>query len=343
LAQGEGFIVITGEVGAGKSTLVSHLMQSVDKTRLTAATIVTSHLDGLDLVHMAAAAFGIDTRGLDKASTLKSIENFLHAEARTGRRCLLVVDEAQNLSIDALEELRMLSNFQLGSSALLQIFLLGQPEFRDLVRDAPELEQLRQRVIATHHLEPMHANEVEPYIIHRLSRAGWNGNPSFTPDSFATLFDETGGMPRKLNTLMNRVMLMGAVEQTTRIDAPLVEAVVADMAGKPFAYEEPLWATREPEMEIVAEIEAALASVAEVEPALDEIKAFTADAKAVEEVGRIETPAFDAEVLISRIAALEQRVSEQDDALRRVLSTMIDWMDKEGNVEARLGHKNEAA
>ncbi|OYU02895.1 MAG: general secretion pathway protein [Sphingomonadaceae bacterium PASS1] len=343
LAQGEGFIVITGEVGAGKSTLVSHLMQSVDKTRLTAATIVTSHLDGLDLVHMAAAAFGIDTRGLDKASTLKSIENFLHAEARTGRRCLLVVDEAQNLSIDALEELRMLSNFQLGSSALLQIFLLGQPEFRDLVRDAPELEQLRQRVIATHHLEPMHAKEVEPYIIHRLSRAGWNGNPSFTPDSFATLFDETGGMPRKLNTLMNRVMLMGAVEQTTRIDAPLVEAVVADMAGKPFAYEEPLWATREPEMEIVAEIEAALASVAEVEPALDEIKAFTADAKAVEEVGRIETPAFDAEVLISRIAALEQRVSEQDDALRRVLSTMIDWMDKEGNVEARLGHKNEAA
>jgi putative secretion ATPase (PEP-CTERM system associated) len=343
LAQGEGFIVITGEVGAGKSTLVSHLMQSVDKTRLTAATIVTSHLDGLDLVHMAAAAFGIDTRGLDKASTLKSIENFLHVEARTGRRCLLVVDEAQNLSIDALEELRMLSNFQLGSSALLQIFLLGQPEFRDLVRDAPELEQLRQRVIATHHLEPMHANEVEPYIIHRLSRAGWNGNPSFTPDSFATLFDETGGMPRKLNTLMNRVMLMGAVEQTTRIDAPLVEAVVADMAGKPFAYEEPLWATREPEMEIVAEIEAALASVAEVEPALDEIKAFTADAKAVEEVGRIETPAFDAEVLISRIAALEQRVSEQDDALRRVLSTMIDWMDKEGNVEARLGHKNEAA
>ena len=93
----------------------------------------------------------------------------------------------------------------------------------------------------------------------------------------------------------------------------------------------------------MAEIEAALASVAEVEPALDEIKAFTAEANAVEEVGRIETPAFDAEVLISRIAALEQRVSEQDDALRRVLSTMIDWMDKEGNVEARLGHKNEAA
>jgi hypothetical protein len=142
---------------------------------------------------------------------------------------------------------------------------------------------------------------------------------------------------------MNRVMLMGAVEQTTCVDAPLVEAVVADMAGKPFAYETPLWTAREPEMEIVAEIEAALASVAEVEPARDESKAFTADASAVEDVRRVETPAFDTEALIARIADLERRVSEQDDALRRVISTMIDWMDKEGNVEALLAQKNRAA
>jgi general secretion pathway protein A len=374
LAQGEGFIVITGEVGAGKSTLVSHLMQSVDKSRLTAATIVTSQLDGLDLVHMAAASFGIDTRGLDKASTLKSIENFLHAEARTGRRCLLVVDEAQNLSIDALEELRMLSNFQLGSSALLQIFLLGQPEFRDLVRDAPELEQLRQRVIATHHLEPMQANEVEPYIIHRLSRAGWNGSPSFSPESFGALFAETGGVPRKLNTLMNRVMLMGAVEQASRVDASLVEAVVADMAGKPFAYEAPmsaaklvpeeaaidvvtaeepvgpaeaeksLWVANTPEMEAFTEIEVASEPVAEMETALEELEVLASDTNAaVSEMHPVEAPVFDAEVLVSRIAALEQRVSEQDDALRRVLSTMIDWMDKEGNFEARLVQKSRAA
>lgn len=364
LAQGEGFIVITGEVGAGKSTLVSHLMQTVDKSRLTAATIVTSQLDGLDLVHMAAASFGIDTRGLDKASTLKSIENFLHAEARTGRRCLLVVDEAQNLSIDALEELRMLSNFQLGSSALLQIFLLGQPEFRDLVRDAPELEQLRQRVIATHHLEPMQANEVEPYIIHRLSRAGWNGNPSFSPDSFATLFAETGGVPRKLNTLMNRVMLMGAVEQTSRVDASLVEAVVADMAGKPFAYEAPMSSgtimPEETAVDVVpdetptaaVEVETPvwvapvpdIEPVAEAHPAFMEIEVPSADANpAVAEVHSVEAPVVNVDVLISRIAALEQRVSEQDDALRRVLSTMIDWMDKEGNVEARMVQKSRAA
>jgi general secretion pathway protein A len=347
LAQGEGFIVITGEVGAGKSTLVSHLMQSVDKARLTAATIVTSQLDGLDMVHMAAESFGIDTRGLDKASTLKSIENFLHAEARTGRRCLLIVDEAQNLSVDALEELRMLSNFQLGSSALLQVFLLGQPEFRDLVRDAAELEQLRQRVIATHHLEPMEADEVEPYIIHRLTRAGWTGRPQVTADAFAALYAETGGVPRKLNTLMNRVMLMGAVEQVDVLDGGLVGAVIADMAGKPFEYEAPMSARAsyveeveeaepvvEPEAEIVAEEvyeEVAPVSVAAIPEAEFEPSAVLPD--------------NDAEMfaLTARITALEQRVGEQEAALRRVLAMMIDWMDKEQNVDARFVQNVRAA
>lgn len=371
LAQGEGFIVITGEVGAGKSTLVSHLMQSVDKSRLTAATIVTSQLDGLDMVHMAAESFGIDTRGLDKAATLKSIENFLHAEARTGRRCLLIVDEAQNLSIDALEELRMLSNFQLGSSALLQIFLLGQPEFRDLVRDAPELEQLRQRVIATHHLEPMEANEVEPYIIHRLTRAGWNGRPQVTADAFTALYTETGGVPRKLNTLMNRVMLMGAVEQVDLLDGGLVEAVIADMAGKPFEYEAPMSA-RAPvivEAQVVDDVSVAqAASVVEEEfvteaanePAEQDILADRVTEPMAEVVAPLAAvaqfeagplaannpaPEQDADMtaVMVRIAALEQRVSEQDAALRRVLAMMIDWMDKEASVEARFMQNSRAA
>ena len=340
LAQGEGFIVITGEVGAGKSTLVSHLMQSVDKARLTAATIVTSQLDGLDMVHMTAESFGIDTRGLDKAATLKSIENFLHAEARSGRRCLLVVDEAQNLSIDALEELRMLSNFQLGSSALLQIFLLGQPEFRDLVRDAPELEQLRQRVIATHHLDPMDANEVEPYIVHRLSRAGWNGRPEITADAYSALYAETAGVPRKLNTLMNRVMLMGAVEQVDKLDGRMVVAVIADMAGKPFAYEAPMSTHAPANEKLVA------AEVAEEAPVVKYEEPAPSTAEAVAPVVQpapaiVAGPELDA--LTARIAILEQRVTEQEAALRRVLSMMIDWMDKESRLDARFMQNNRAA
>lgn len=345
LAQGEGFIVITGEVGAGKSTLVSHLMQSVDKIRLTAANIVTSQLDGLDMVRMTAESFGIDTRGLDKASTLKSIENFLHAEARAGRRCLLVVDEAQNLSIDALEELRMLSNFQLGSSALLQVFLLGQPEFRDLVRDAPELEQLRQRVIATHHLEAMEASEVEPYIVHRLTCAGWNGRPEITPDAYSVLYTETGGVPRKLNTLMNRVMLMGAVEQVDKLDGEMVVAVIADMAGKSFEYEA--------SMSTVAPLEDKFQKPAEKEKIPDAVAAGapesveSSDEDVTQKVATeaVITPISNAEIqaLASRVALLEQRVTEQEAALRRVLSMMIEWMDRESSLESRFIQNNRAA
>jgi general secretion pathway protein A len=351
LAQGEGFIVITGEVGAGKSTLVSHLMQSVDKARLTAATIVTSQLDGLDMVHMAAESFGIDTRGLDKASTLKSIENFLHAEARTGRRCLLVVDEAQNLSVDALEELRMLSNFQLGSSALLQIFLLGQPEFRDLVRDAADLEQLRQRVIATHHLEPMDASEVEPYIIHRLARAGWSGNPKITADAYVALFNETGGVPRKLNTLMNRVMLMGAVEQVNVMDGCLVEAVIADMAGKPFEYEAQMSArsSNVPEVSIT---EPEAIDIPVIEEGFEErpesseyhdVVTLAQEAPQTAETNVEQQPDPELETLRAQVASLENRLTDQEAALRRVLSMMIDWMDKESRLEARLAQNSRAA
>ena len=345
LAQGEGFIVITGEVGAGKSTLVSHLMQSVDKFRLTAANIVTSQLDGLDMVRMTAESFGIDTRGLDKASTLKSIENFLHAEARAGRRCLLVVDEAQNLSIDALEELRMLSNFQLGSSALLQVFLLGQPEFRDLVRDAPELEQLRQRVIATHHLEAMDANEVEPYIVHRLNCAGWNGRPEITADAYTALYSETGGVPRKLNTLMNRVMLMGAVEQVDKLDGEMVAAVIADMAGKSFEYEASMSTVAPLEEKFLKPVEQEKMPEAVVAAAVEtpENRVEDVAGKPIPDAGIAPVTNAEIQALAARVASLEQRVSEQEAALRRVLSMMIEWMDRESSLESRFIQNSRAA
>ncbi len=343
LAQGEGFIVITGEVGAGKTTLVTHLMQTIDKARLTAATIVTSQLDGNDMVQMTAESYGIDTRGLDKAATLKAIENFLHAEARAGRRCLLVVDEAQNLAVDALEELRMLSNFQLGSSALLQIFLLGQPEFRDLVQSSPSLEQLRQRVIATHHLDAMDADEVEPYIMHRMQRAGWTGRPQLTEDAYDAIFEETGGVPRKINALMNRSLLMGAVEQVDILDGGLVTAVIADMAGQPFEYEAPLSAHGEvsvalPKIEAVIEdaVEPAVVAVAEEEIAEDDdvlelpsASVITLSAPTSAEAVANAADAETMNALHARVERLEARVTQQDTDLRRVLALVIDWVEKD--------------
>jgi general secretion pathway protein A len=305
LAQGEGFIVITGDVGAGKSTLVAHLMQTIDRGRLTAATIVTSQLDGADLVAMAAESFGIDTRGADKPATLKAIENFLHAEARAGRRCLLIVDEAQNLSVSALEELRMLSNFQLGSSALLQIFLLGQPEFRDLMRTSDSLEQLRQRVIATHHLDPMQAEEVRPYVEHRLVKAGWTGRPTLTDDAIDVLYDETSGVPRKINAVMNRTLLMGSVERLDKFDGALVSAVIADMAGQPFDYKAPLSAHGEVSLPAVEPV-AVEEQVAEVEP----LAVAEPETASVEEVAAF-APMVVAEEPVEAEAETEMPVAEK--------------------------------
>jgi type II secretory pathway predicted ATPase ExeA len=206
-------------------------MATVDRQRLTAAQIVTSALDGEELIHVAARAFGLEVAGHDKATALAQIEAFLHHEAREGRRCLLVVDESQNLSVEALEELRMLSNFQLGAHPLLQVLLLGQPEFRALIQTSPDLEQLRQRVIASHHLDAMEPAEVGSYVEHRLALVGWQGRPQFDARVYADLAKASGGVPRRINQIVNRLMLMGAVEQRDHIDAAMLQAVLTDLAG----------------------------------------------------------------------------------------------------------------
>ena len=229
LQQGEGFIIITGDIGAGKTTLVGHLMETIDKTKLIAAKIVTTQLDADSTLKMVAAAFGLAVDGMDKAQVLTRIEHFLRSHHRDGRRVLLIVDEVQNLPIAALEELRMLSNFQQGERALLQTFLLGQPEFRDHLAASPDLEQLRQRVIATHHLEPMTREELPGYIEHRLKTVGWRGNPSFTAEAFEAMYDYSAGVPRRLNNLASRVLLFGALEERREIDEALVNEVIEDL------------------------------------------------------------------------------------------------------------------
>jgi general secretion pathway protein A len=229
LNQGEGFIIVTGEIGAGKTTLVGHLFDGLDRERYVAAKVVTTQLNADDTLRMVASAFGIKTEGADKATLLQRIEQFLRAQNRSGKRALLIIDEAQNLPKTALEELRMLSNFQEGGRALLQSFLLGQPEFREKWALDPELEQLRQRVIATHHLSTMTAEETDNYIRHRMELVGWKDDPHFTADAFQAIFDYTGGLPRKLNTLCSRILLFGAIEELHTITGEVVTDVIADL------------------------------------------------------------------------------------------------------------------
>ncbi|WP_298165532.1 AAA family ATPase [Novosphingobium sp.] len=352
LAQGEGFIVITGAVGAGKSTLAAHLLATIDRQRLTAAQIVTSRLDGGEMVHMAARAFGIAVSGHDKASALGLIEAFLHDEARAGRRCLLVVDETQNLSIEALEELRMLSNFQLGAHPLLQILLLGQPEFRDLLQNSPRLEQLRQRVIATHHLEAMEPREVGPYVMHRLACVGWSGNPAFEERVFADLARTTGCLPRRINQVVGRLLLMGAVEQKSQIDSAMLAEVIADLErdgtladpAAPAPAPAPLIAPEAPAASVAAIPAAAIAGLAGLQQAISgHAEQITELQKAVLELAdmpaqpmvvtatdaRFETLEAMLGALQQRIVALEARGAEQEQAIRHVLTMLIEWLESE--------------
>jgi|SRR3954447_21689896 len=228
LSQGEGFIVITGEVGAGKTTLVRNLFRKLDSKEIVAAHIANTDLDSGDTLRMVAAAFGLPFENLSKASLLISIEQFLRGCDRQGKRALLVVDEAQNLSPRTVEELRMLSNFQTEEKPLLQTFLLGQPEFRKTLLGT-DMQQLRQRVTATYHLGPMDLSETRAYIEHRLRTAGWQGDPAFEETAFAAIYGNSAGIPRKINALCDRLLLMGYLEKLHEFSDEEVNEVICDI------------------------------------------------------------------------------------------------------------------
>ncbi|HLZ79437.1 MAG TPA: AAA family ATPase [Sphingomonas sp.] len=311
LAQGEGFIVITGDVGAGKTTLVGHLMASVDSQRLHVLRLVSTQVEDEDMLRLTAQQLGLATEGLAKAQLIERIERTLRLHANEGRQTLLIVDEAQNLPLSALEELRMLSNFQNGGQSLLQIFLLGQPEFRDRFHGSKHLEQLRQRVIATHHLTPMEEEEVESYFRHRLSLVGWTPQRlDFADDAWGTFYRHTDGVPRRLNVLAGRVLLHGAIEGLDRIDGATVDLIAADMAEERGQFrdqaDEPM-----------------LRRVADAAPPTDAAQIRIVHAEDPE--------------MADRIAQLEERLDEQEAVIRSVLSMLIDWVEREESVSQRYG------
>src|SRR5512141_661359 len=197
LHQNEGFIVITGEVGAGKTTIVRSLLNKLDPGQFVAAHLVSTQLDAEDTLRLVAAAFGLPGKDMPKSQLLLSLEAFLVSLTQQGKRALLIVDEAQNLTPRAVEELRMLSNFQLETHALLQSFLVGQPEFRRTMQ-SPHMLQLRQRVIAACHIGPMDVDETRGYIEHRLKCVGWTGDPHFQPQASDAIYQASGGIPRRI-------------------------------------------------------------------------------------------------------------------------------------------------
>jgi len=231
IEQAEGFIIITGDVGTGKTTLVSRLFRSLHNRNFVVANIVNSQLHPVDLLRMVSAEYELDYSHVNKATLLKSLELFCRSCIEQNKRVLLIIDEAQNLTAKSLEELRMLSNMQWNGRQLLQSFLLGQKEFRNMIRGSG-FEQLRQRVIATYHLRSLDVEETREYILYRLKVVGWNNDPKIDDSIFSNIYSYTKGVPRKINLLCDRILLYGCLEELHHITNREFQAVLLDVADE---------------------------------------------------------------------------------------------------------------
>lgn len=231
LQAAEGFVVITGAPGMGKTTLISDTTGRFGPGDYTVATLVNTLLAPDDVLRSAAYEFGLDVESMDTATVLHRLKQFFidcHAQHRPP---LLVVDEAQNLSLYALEELRMLTNLNLDGKPLLQIFLVGQNQLRDNLQN-PALEQLRQRITAAAHLKALNPDEIAGYMMHRLKVVGWRGSPKLKSSLLPVIESACDGVPRRINQFCNRLFLYGAVEKRSVLNAAAAEVVLAEMVAE---------------------------------------------------------------------------------------------------------------
>jgi general secretion pathway protein A len=232
--RAEGFVMITGRPGTGKTTLIGELVESLSTDKVVTANLVCTQLQADDLLKTVAYSFGISPAQVGKAELLQHLSTLLHSWHREGRRALLVVDEAQDLSSSAMEELRLLTNIQSNGQPLLQIFLLGQPELRDLILSRG-MEQVHQRIVAASHIEGLEEDETEAYVMHRLSRVGWRGDPAIDRAVFPLIHRFSEGVPRRINLICSRLFLLGSVEERHAIGVRDVSVVIGELQAENLA------------------------------------------------------------------------------------------------------------
>jgi putative secretion ATPase (PEP-CTERM system associated) len=270
LRLGEGFILLTGRPGIGKTTLAEVFLTEIEHSEVVAARVASANVETADLLRVVAYAYGMDVAGLDKATVVLHLEQFFVRHTRAGRRVLLIVDEAQSLPHTALEELRLLADLQMDSRPLVQLFLVGQEKLRDVMRE-PDMEQFQQRVIGACHLEPLDLEGTKSYIEHRLRTAGWRGDPELSGAAVAAIFHYSKGVPRHVNKICTRVLLHGMLEEKHDLHKADILAVAAELRAEQLA---PMEAGESgpadvQEAQLLAELETGSSSTAELALRMD--------------------------------------------------------------------------
>jgi general secretion pathway protein A len=232
LLQGEGFVVLTGNSGVGKTTLIKSLLKEISADQhIIAATITAANLDAFGVLETISSAFGLKFENKTKVALMKGINDFVLGNHKKNSRVLLIVDEAQTLLPEALEELRLLSNLELKGKSLMQIFLVGQQELTSTLL-ASEFEQLRQRIIASYHLSALSEGDIKKYIEHRLCKAGWKNDPEVDENIYQDIFRWSSGIPRKINLICDRLFLYGFTMETHKLGVKDIEQVIQDIENE---------------------------------------------------------------------------------------------------------------
>jgi general secretion pathway protein A len=231
IRERKGFVQLTGEVGAGKTTLCRALLEQLPTEHFSTALILNPVLHPDQMMQAIATEFGLDVRGKDRFQTLQILNHFLLEEMAKGRDVVLIIDEAQNLTNDLLEQVRLISNLETDDRKLIQIVLMGQPELRDRLNDH-SLRQLRQRITIRYHLTPLRFSEVREYIRHRLHVSGANGTPRFSNTAVWRIFNYTKGIPRLVNAVCDKCLLAGFVHRRDGIGFSLASRAIRELEGE---------------------------------------------------------------------------------------------------------------
>lgn len=229
IKEKKGFIVITGGIGTGKTTLSRALLSGMDPSVET-ALIFNSYLSDMELLEVINQEFRIPLVGVDRTKRryIDSLNAFLMENYRAGKNAVVLIDEAQNLSRNVLEQIRMLSNLETETEKLLQIVLVGQPELRDLLAQ-PSLRQLDERISVRYHLDALSRDDLRDYVAHRLAVAGGSRHLRFAEDAFGKIFDFSRGNPRRINILCDRALLVAYAANQRVIDRKIVKLAIQDL------------------------------------------------------------------------------------------------------------------